>query len=145
MEKDKLIEDYKAKTILLNTISEKLSQKKKAFEKEILDGIESKKTLEGDLKALKKDLETLAIKSFKETGDKKFEAGIKIAESSIAEYDLTEALNWSKTNAKIFVKETLDTKAFEKHCKGLKEGDNLRPGFIKITKVFKAQYGKIDG
>lgn len=112
---------------------------------DILAEIPQLKSAEERIAYLKKKIDEFdqwirekAISLYGETGERELHPAVVIKIYKGILYDETKALEWAKENAPIWVKETLDTKEFEKWAKSQ---DDL-PDFVIVEEDPKPNISK---
>ena len=128
-----LIKELDKKQKEVSKLDDLIKLKKSEFEASIESIKLKKQEIDSKIAEIKSQVESEAIKNFKETKDKNYLAGIKVQETNNIIYDEKEALNWA-IEKKMFL--LLDKKAFEKAV------DSIGVDFVKKEKGERATFPK---
>ena len=87
------------------------------WEQENAELLETEQTAKAELLEAENELRAAILAQYAATGNKKpaEECGVRVSTKFV--YDPQKAIDWATQNASIFLKTTLDAKAFEAHLK----------------------------
>jgi hypothetical protein len=108
----RLREEADGLSVVVAAAEEELDQTPQACAlAEAKDALNAKKV---EIRAVEEEVRKFAIGAYEESGEKRPAPGVQVKVYSRIRYEVDRAMDWCKEYAPTFIRETLDTKSFEK-------------------------------